>query len=410
MRHLLPSLSPFHASAAFRYLFFAQLISSFGSALTYVVLPFEMYRLTKSTALVGLLGVVEFVPMFLLAFAGGALADHFERKRLILWAESAMLLVCLLLTVNAAQAQPALWPLWVAAALLAGLNSLHRPAMEALTPQLLPASEMTAVAAWQSLRGNFTHIIGPALAGLLAATYGAQAAFGINALTYLLSLLMIARVTGIPALTPPEESLTWVSLLEGWRYARTRPDLLGTYLIDLNAMFFGMPNALFPAIAERWGAATLGMLYAAPSVGALFAALTSGWARRVHRHGLAITLAATLWGVGIIGFGLAAQLWVALSFLAVAGAADMISGVFRMTIWNQTIPAHLRGRMAGIEMVSYLSGPYLGNAEAGFAAKLFGLQVSVVSGGVLCVLGSGLLALLLPKFIRYDSRLLRHHR
>lgn len=402
-KHLLPGTGPFRHSPSFTDLFAAQIISGFGSALTYVVLPFEMYRLTKSPLLVGMLGVAEFVPMLALAFVGGVLADHFERKKLILFAESAMLLVCLMLTANASRAEPALWPLWLAASLLAGLNAIHRPAMQALTPQILSPEDMTAASSWQGFGGNFNHIIGPSLAGLLAATYGAKIAFAVDAVTYIFSLTMIARLTGLPALPKSEERLSWGSLLEGWHYARKRQDLLGTYLIDMNAMFFGMPNALFPAIAERWGTASIGMLYAAPSVGALVAASTAGWAERIRRHGLAITLAAVVWGIGIIGFGLSSQLWLALVWLAVAGGADMISGVFRMTIWNQTIPTRLRGRMAAIEMVSYTSGPYLGNAEAGFAAQLFGLQASVVSGGVLCVLGAGILAVLLPKFIRYES-------
>jgi MFS family permease len=401
VKQLLPSTGPFRHSPAFIYLFGAQIVSGFGSALTYVVLPFEMYRLTKSPLLVGMLGVVEFVPMLTLAFVGGVLADHFERKRLILMAESAMLLVCVMLTANAWQPQPALWPLWLAAALLAGLNAIHRPAMQALTPQILRPDDMTAASSWQGFVGNFNHIIGTALAGIMAAASGAKTAFAVDALTYIFSLTMIARLRGLPPMPKSEERLSWGSLLDGWHYARKRQDLLGTYLIDMNAMFFGMPNALFPAIAERWGTASLGMLYAAPSVGALLAAST---AERVHRHGVAITLAATIWGLGIIAFGLSSQLWLALCCLAVAGAADMISGVFRMTIWNQTIPTHLRGRLAAIEMVSYSSGPYLGNAEAGFAARLFGLQASVVSGGALCVLGAGVLAVLLPKFIRYDSR------
>ena len=379
------------------------MVSGFGSALTYVVLPFEMYRLTKSPLLVGLLGVVEFVPMLLLGFVGGALADHFERKRLIVAAELAMLLTLALLAANAAQAHPALWPMWLAAGLLAGLTALHRPAMQALTPQLLRLEDMTAAAAWQSI-GSINYIVGPALAGIIASVYGAQVAFALDGATYAFSLWMITRLRGIPPHPNAEERLTWASSIEGWRYARGRQDLLGTYLIDMNAMFFGMPNALFPAIAERWGPGTLGLLYAAPFVGSLVAASTSNWTSRIHRHGLAITLAAAGWGLGMVGFGLASSLGVALSFLALAGAADMISGVFRMTIWNQTIPARLRGRLAAIEMVSYSSGPYLGNAEAGFAASLFGLQAAVVSGGVLCVVGAGVLAILLPKFIKYDSR------
>jgi MFS family permease len=193
-------------------------------------------------------------------------------------------------------------------------------------------------------------------------------------------------------------------VIEGLRYARSRQELLGTYLVDLNAMFFGMLMALFPAMAESFGGASVGLLYASPAVGALCASLTSVWSVKVHRHGLAVAVAAAVWGLAIIGFGFARNLWLALFCLALAGGADMLSGVFRMTIWNQTIPDHLRGRLAGIELVSYTTGPMLGNAEAGIVASLFSIRTSIVSGGILCVLGTALLALTLPAFRLYDGR------
>ena len=184
----------------------------------------------------------------------------------------------------------------------------------------------------------------------------------------------------------------------------SRQELIGTYLIDINAMLFGMPIALFPAIAALYGGASVGFLFSAIAVGALIASLTSGWASRVHRHGLAITLAAGMWGVAIIFFGLSDNLWLALFFLGVAGFFDMISGIFRQTVWNQTIPNRFRGRLAGIEMISYLTGPMLGNAEAGIVAHYFTVKTSIISGGILTILGTIVLALLLPKFIKYDGR------
>jgi MFS family permease len=201
-----------------------------------------------------------------------------------------------------------------------------------------------------------------------------------------------------------EGAINWHTLAEGWRYALQRKDLLGTYLIDMNAMFFGMPNALFPAFGAVFGAQYTGWLYAAGAVGALVMSLVSGWTRHIQRHGLAIAWAAGLWGAAIIGFGFSTNIWSALVLLALAGAADMVSGIFRMTIWNQTIPARLRGRTAAIEMVSYLSGPYLGNAEAGFAARLIGLGPSVVAGGVLCVVGSVAITMALPEFRKYSGK------
>ncbi len=208
------------------------------------------------------------------------------------------------------------------------------------------------------------------------------------------------------AVPPPPESdgLTLRAIADGLRYAKSRQDLLGSYLVDMNAMFFGIPTALFPQVASHLGgAAVLGVLYAAPSAGSLVVTLTSGWASRVRRHGRAVALAAGLWGLGIIGFGFARTLPLAIVGLVVAGGADMVSGLFRTTMWNQSIPDSLRGRLAGIEMLSYSSGPTLGNVEAGLVESLAGLRASIVSGGVLCVVGTVALAAALPRFWKYDA-------
>jgi len=396
-------VSPLRASRDYRLLFTGQFISAFGSAISYVVLPWQMYQLTKSTFAVGMLGVVEFVPMFFMAFVGGALADYVDRRRLILLTELGLMVCCGVLIANARLPQPRAWVLFLVSALFAALHGLHRPALNALPPRLVPPELLSAVAALNSVGFNFNFIIGPALAGVMAASLGATFAYSLDAASFGVSLIMLWLMS--PVSPPPDADRPSLrSVADGWKYARQRQELLGTYLIDLNAMFFGMPMALFPAIAERFGGASVGLFYAMPAVGALGATLTSGWTDRVNKHGLAVTLAAATWGAAIIGFGLAGSLPLALLLLAVAGAADMVSGLFRMTIWNQTIPDHLRGRLASIEMISYLTGPYLGNAEAGIVASLFGLRASVVSGGVLCVLGSGALALLLPAFISYDGR------
>jgi MFS family permease len=206
-----------------------------------------------------------------------------------------------------------------------------------------------------------------------------------------------------PPLDAERPSLRRVA--EGLRYAASRQELIGTYAVDIIAMFFGMPLALFPAIAQGLGGpSALGLLYAAPAVGAFVFSATSGWTNRVTRHGMGVIVAATLWGLAIVGFGLAPGLPLALFFLGLAGAADMMSGVFRSVIWNQTIPDSLRGRLAGIEMISYTSGPALGNFEAGIVASLFNIRVSVVSGGVLCVIGCVVAAIALPAFRAYDAK------
>ena len=304
---------------------------------------------------------------------------------------------------NALLPAPRVGVLFLVAALFAGCNALHRPALDSLTPRLVPPEQMPAASALSTFNFSFNSIVGPALAGVIAVAFGTAAAFAIDLATYLVAIgtLLLLRPSPAPA---NAERPSLRSVVEGLRYARSRPELLGTYLIDMNAMFFGMPIALFPAIAEGFGGASVGLFYSMMAVGPLVVALTSGWTARVHRHGLAITLAVVVWGLAIVGFGLARDLWLALLLLGLAGAADCVSGLFRMTMWNQTIPDRLRGRLASIELISYASGPYLGNAEAGLVASAYSVRTSVVSGGVLCILGAAALALLLPKFIRYDAR------
>ncbi|HKQ74579.1 MAG TPA: MFS transporter [Blastocatellia bacterium] len=395
--------APLRVSREYRLLYIGQFVSSFGSAISYVVLPWQMYQLTRSTFAVGMLGVAEFIPMLVLAFVGGALADYIDRRRLVLLAEAALAVLCAALAVNSLLPQPRAWMLILMAALFAACNALHRPAIEALTPRIVPLELMPAVAALGAFRYSVTFIVGASLAGVITSKFGAGVGYIFDAATFIVSFVMLLLMRAVP---PPEgaDRPSLRSIKDGLLYARSRQELLGTYLIDIIAMFFGMPMALFPAIAERLGNASVGLLYAMPAVGAMLVTLTSGWLEKVNRHGLAVTLSVVVWGLAIIGFGLATSLWAALVCLIVAFAADMVSGMFRMTIWNQTIPDHLRGRLASIEMISYLTGPYLGNAEAGLVASLFGLRASVVSGGVMCVIGAGLLALFLPGFIRYDGR------
>ena len=409
--HFALDFTPLRASRDYSLLFTSQTISFFGSMMSFVVLPWQMYQLTHSSLIVGLLGAAEFVPTITMAFVGGALADYVDRRRMVLTSESLMAASSALLIVNSLLPHPHAWLLFLCAIAFAALNGLKRPSLEALTPKLLPPELMTAASALRSIGGTLGGVIGPALGGMIAATYGPTLAYSTNFLTFAISLLALWMMRATPPLVNADRP-SMHSLLEGLRYARSRPELLGTYFIDINAMFFGMPMALFPAIATRFGGSSVGLLYAAPSVGAFIASVASGWSSRIHRHGLAVTIAAGIWGLAIIAFGFADRLWLALFWLGVAGAGDMVSGLFRMTIWNQTIPDHLRGRLAGIEMVSYMSGPMLGNAEAGIVASLFSIRTSVVSGGVLCVLGTAILGMIFPAFVRYDGRdgLLRKHR
>jgi MFS family permease len=371
---------------------------------TYVALPYQIFQLTHSTLAVGLLSLAEFVPLMFMAFIGGALSDAFDRRRMVQIAELGSALGVGVLLVNALLPEPRTWVLFAVAPILAALYGIFRPSLDAMVPRLVTKEELPVASALEGFRGTLGEIAGPALAGIIIATAGLPVAYAIDAATYGISLAALWFMRAIPpAADAPPVSLQGIA--EGIRYAWSRRDLLGTYAVDIIAMFFGMPMALFPAIAEGFGGAgVLGLLYTAPAVGSLLATVASGWVSRVHRHGLAIIVAASVWGLAIIAFGLAPDLWLALASLVIAGGADMVSGIFRMTMWNQTIPDRLRGRLAGIEQVSYTSGPLLGNLEAGVVASLTSVRASVVSGGVLCVLGVALAAIALPAFRLYDAR------
>ncbi|MEV0588931.1 MFS transporter [Nonomuraea sp. NPDC050310] len=408
LSHLRMDLSPLRTSSDFRLLFGSGAIGMFGSFLSMIVLPLQMYELTRSTLNVGLMSLAEFVPMVVCGLWGGAIADALDRRKIVLYTEVGLCLAVAALLVNAMLPDPQVWVLYVMGALVAGLGSLQRPSLEALTPQVVRHDQLTAAAAISSFRWNLGAIVSPALAGLIFSWYGAAAAYAINIVTYAASLGLLWLIRARPPAehTPPA-SLR--SMVEGVRYAVSRRDLMGTYLVDIAAMIFAFSTALYPLIAERFGGSQwAGLLFSASAVGSLLASLTSGWTARVHRHGLGVILAAAGWGGAVVLASLMPSLWGVLAFLALAGAADMISGIFRATIWNQTIPNELRGRLAGIELLSYMTGPMLGNARAGFMEQLGGWRFSLGAGGALCLAAVGALAAWLPSFRTYDARTDEH--
>ena len=388
----------------FGLLVLGQTVSEAGSMVTFVAVPFQAYELTGSSLAVGLLGVAEFLPILVLALVGGALADAFDRRRLVQLAEVGAAIAAGALLVNAALPDPQLWVLYVCAALMAAFTAVRRPPLDALVPRLVERDELKAASALQFSFHNMAALAGPALAGVLIAAAGLTVTYGIDVVSFAGSLVVLSAMRTPPP-PPDAEAPSLRTIVEGLRYAGSRQDLIGTYLVDMNAMFFGMPMALFPAIAKGYGGPeVLGLLYAAPSAGSIAVTLTSGWTARVHRHGRAVVYGAGAWGLGIIAFGLANTLWVAVGCLVLAGAMDSISGIFRSAMWNETIPDHLRGRLAGVEMISWSSGPLLGDAEAGLLAALAGVRASVITGGVACVAGTVVLAVALPRFWGYDSR------
>jgi len=402
-RRFVVDFGPLRRHRDFRLLWLGQAVSFLGSMVTFVAIPYQAYALSHSSLVVGLLSAAELVPLVVMALFGGALADAIDRRKLVLIAEALLAVASAALLVNALLPGPRLWVLFVVGAAMAGLDGLQRPPLDALLPRLVDKDEIVAAGALSSLRMTVGMIAGPALGGVLIAAFGLASAFGFDIATFAVSLAALALMRAVPPPSDaPAPSLRGIA--EGLRYAAGRQELLGTYAVDVVAMFFGMPMALFPALAHKFGGAgVLGMLYAAPSVGSFIASGTSGWAPRVRRHGAAVCLAAVGWGVGITALGFAPDVVIALVALTVAGYCDMISGLFRGAIWNQTIPDRLRGRLAGIEQISYSTGPLLGNVEAGAVAAFAGLRVAIASGGILCVAGVGVAVVLLPKFWRYRA-------
>lgn len=400
---MLLDLSPLRVSRDYRLLFFGQLVSFFGSMMTFIVVPWQMYRLTESSAMVGYIYLAEFIPMVVLAFVGGALADFLDKRKMLRLTEIGQTSVTAILLINSLLPNPRVWVLFVAVALHAGFAAIQRPAFESFIQKVIPPELMSSVMALNSIRYSVGAIVSPAIAGIIATQLSASVAYSIDLATFIASLVAVFMLRHVP---PPEnaERPSWEGIKKAWRYAFSRQELLGTYFIDIAAMFFAMPQALYPALAVIYGDKYVGFFPASIAAGALIASLTSGWTRKIHRHGLFVTIAAVLWGVAIIFFGLVDSIVPALLFLGAAGFFDMISGIFRGSIWNQTIPNYLRGRLASIEMMSYLTGPMLGSAKMGIVAEKFGVKAALVSGGVLCVVSVIGAALFLPKFLKYDGR------
>jgi MFS family permease len=400
-------ITPLRRHRDFRLLFIGRLVSFFGSMITSVAVPYQVYQVTHSVLLVGMLGLAELAALVGFAMLGGALADAADRRLMVLLSEAGLMAGSLLLAGNSLLAHPMLWLIFVIAALQGSFDALQRPSLDALLPRLVDRDELPAAAALGSVRGTLGMIAGPAIAGVLVAVAGLPATYLVDVSTFVVGLVCLSLMKAVPP-PPDAERPSFRRVVEGIRYARSRPELIGTYVVDVVAMLFGMPMALFPAIAQGLGGpSVLGLLYAAPAVGAFAFAATSGWTRRIHRHGMGVIVAATVWGIAIIGFGVVPGLVAALVFLALAGAADSMSGVFRQVIWNQTIPDSLRGRLASIELLSYSVGPTLGNFEAGVVASLFSVRFSVISGGILCVVGCVLCGMALPAFRNYDAQ--RYH-
>jgi len=395
-------ISPLRRHPHFRRLWAGQVVSGLGSQLTLVAVSFEAYRLTHSTLVVGLLGPAQLVPLLAGALWGGTLADAMDRRTVLVMTQVALAAAVAGLVVNASLAHPAVWPLFACTALGAGFQGVDWPTRRAALPMLVGEDDVTAAIALQTAVQQLALVAGPALAGILIAAVGLGAVYGIDVATFAVALV---AALALPALVPAGGGTPsgLRSMAEGFRHLRRQRLLSATYWIDLNAMIFGMPRAVFPALGTglyHGGAGVVGLLYAAVGAGALVGSLVTGWCSRVRHQGRAIAVCVVVWGATIAVFGVVRVVGVGLALLALAGAADVVSAVFRQAVQQRTVPDHLQGRLSGTFFAVVAGGPRVGDAETGLAAAVGGPQFAVWSGGLACIVGVGVLLWRLPELWR----------
>lgn len=399
-------LTALRSSRELRWLVLGNFASGLGTQAGLVALPYQVYIETRSALLTGLLGAAELVPLVTMALLGGALADRMDRRRLLVLDQIGLVAVPAALCAAAIAGSPPLILLYVLGGLLAGFGALQNVARSAIVPNLVAREEMPAALAVNFGLYQLTMVFGPGLGGLLIAAAGVASAYAVDAASCLAMLVALAHLSPQIPERAGEPPAIGRSIIEGLRFVRSSPALLGSFAIDLSAMTFGMPRALFPVLAVSVygaGASGTGLLFAAVSAGAAVAALTTRWLDRVRRLGLVTIGAVCVWGLSIAAAGLVSSLWPAAGFLAVAGAADSVSAVCRSVI-NQTVtPDALRGRMSSVFSLVVTSGPRLGDIEAGAVAALASPRFSVLSGGLACVAGAVVVAAAFPQLARYDK-------
>jgi MFS family permease len=402
---LLLDVTPLRASRDFRLLWAGQAVSFVGTTITMAALPYQVFQETRSSVAVGLLGMAQLVPLLVFSLFGGALADAVDKRRLLITVDVISLACAAALAANAALDSPQIWLLYVLGATSSGVFAVSYPTTRSLLPLLLGQELRPAGYALQATYGSFGMMAGPALGGALIAAFGLTTAYFVDVATYALSLVAFVRLSPAPPV-PGAARASPASILEGLRFLRGHPVVLSIFAIDLLAMVFGMPRALFPALSERLGGgATLyGLLLSAVAAGAFLASIGSGWTGRVRRQGRAVIVAVAVWGVAVAVAGLLRAPVPVLALLVVAGAADMISGVFRSAVAADVTPDELRGRVSGVEIAVYAGGPVLGDVEAGVVGGLLGVPFAIVSGGLACFVGAIAFAVLVPSFAGYVRR------
>ncbi len=395
--------TPLREGRDFRLLFTGQLVSMLGNQLTVVAIPYQVYSTTHSSLQVGAISLAQLVPFLAGALSAGPVGDSVDKRTIMVWTSVALALTSGAMAVNAALPHPSLAALYVVSAVAAGFMGFSSTARMASVPGLVQRQHLPAAFAMMQIIIQIGTVVGPALSGILLVV-GLPLVYGLDAVSFLVALITSALLAPIPPAEGAGSLPPLKSIREGLSFLRTRQALQGVYLIDVNAMVFGMPRALFPAMATSvfgGGTVALGFLYAAPGLGALIGAVTTGWVPTLRRQGLAVIVAVSVWGAAIAVFGLVDTLWVALVMLAIAGWADVISAVLRNTILQSTVPERFRSRMSSIQMAVVQGGPRLGDMESGAVATLTSVEFSVVSGGLACIIGAAVVGALLPAFRRH---------
>ncbi|HXS66995.1 MAG TPA: MFS transporter [Streptosporangiaceae bacterium] len=422
-KSLLVDVSPLRESAAFRRLWIGSTLSSIGGALTWFAVPLQVYDLTRSPLAVGLVGLAQMVPTLTIGLLGGSVADAVDRRKLVLIVSSALAVVAAGLTAQAFAGLGQLWLLYLLVVISSGLLAISAPARQTFIPRLLTPGKLPAGMALNRLTFQIMLTAGPALAGLIAATphLGLGGCYLIDTLSFGASLYGVARLPAMPPVSANTSSAVSGrpsgyrtaagktrpgprAVVEGVRYIGRSPVLAGAFLADLNATVFGLPTALFPAInAQRFGGdpRTLGLFLTAIGVGGLVSVCFSGPIKHVSRQGRAMLIAVAIWGAAFAGFAVVPGLWLTLGLLAIAGAADTFTVVFRGTIVQTTTPDAFRGRVTAADYVVGAGGGQLGNLEAGALGSLTSPVISAVTGGVVTVAGALVIWLALPAFVRY---------
>jgi MFS family permease len=391
------------ANRLYRILLIGQGTAFIGSMLTQVAVPVQVYSISQSSLMVGLVGLVGLVPLVVFGLYGGAIADAMDRRVLYLVSSLITWAVTLALLAQTLAGLDSIPLILLLVAVQAGAFAVSSSARGAIIPRIVPAQLVPSANTLSFTVGNFGQVIGPLIAGVLVVqTHGFAYAYGIDAVLFTAALYSALR---LPPIKPTGDLAKpgFRSVLDGLAFIATRPVLIMSFGVDIAAMVLAMPRSLFPQVADERFHGSVGLLYAAIPIGSLLAGLSGGWISRVRRQGVALTGAVVAWGTAVAVSGLAHRLWVVVVLLAVAGAADLVSAIFRQTILQVYAPDEMRGRMQGVFIAVVAGGPRLGDLRAGLMASLTTATISWVGGGVACVVVVVIAAALARPFWRYDG-------